>query len=302
MVGASLPTLSIGSVSEGNFSKEAGWIRVNGRYLSRIDHDLIAADRFAHRYTIQFQALTNARLTLALDRVAAKSHWSGALTVQVAVLPPGSLTQRAQREAETVDRDQERAREARELAARQERVKAAEQFASQIQALCIRSEMFPNLGDPEYLVKFARAYGDELIKNQAEIRKEATELLEQHEIVAFLRRHHPGGVDRFLGRLRALELAEQFAVDKRIAAFTTPKKSKPKRKLTAEEVRELKVRRQRLQLGDKLALAKDKTATIEDTKAYVKAQYGHLDEDEQQQIVQQLLEEIREENQNGKTL
>ena len=289
---------------DGNFSKRFDWIRVNGRNLSNINYELIACDRFAHRYIIHFFDFTNARLTFTLDRHA-RYFSSGSLTVQVTVLPRGTLMEREQREAETIDREQESARRSRELMARQERMASAERFASQIKALCVRAETIPNFGNPEYLAKFARAYGEELIKTQAEIRAEATELLEQHEIVAFLQRHHPGVVDRFLGRLRALHLAEQLVVEKHVAALAAPKKekSKPKRKLSADEVRELKVRRQRLLLGDKLALAKDRAATIEDTKAYVKAQYGHLDEDEQQQIVQQLLEEIREENDNnGKTL
>jgi len=161
------------------------------------------------------------------------------------------------------------------------------------------------LGNAEYLKKFAHAYANDLLEAQSEIRKEATQLLEQREILAFLQRHHPQVVDRFFGRLHALHMAEQVVLDKRLAAIAAPKKEKPKpkRRLSADEVRELKIRRQRLQLGDKLALAKDKAATIEDTKAYVKAQYGHLDEDEQQQIVQQLLDQIREEDHNnGKTL
>ena len=64
-----------------------------------------------------------------------------------------------------------------------------------------------------------------------------------------------------------------------------------------------KVRRQQIKLGDTLALAKDRVATEEDVKAYVRAKYAHLEEDEQQAIIQKILDQVEQGgNQNGKTL
>ncbi len=137
---------------------------------------------------------------------------------------------------------------------------------------------------------------------------EAAGLLEQQHLLSYLRRHNPDVVQVLLGRLDALHRAERVLLDRAMAAAKP--KSAPqeppapeRKKLTAADVQQMKVRRQQIQLGDKLALAKDRVATIEDVKAYVKAQYAHLDEDEQARITQQILDQVDEdENQHGKTL
>ncbi len=83
-------------------------------------------------------------------------------------------------------------------------------------------------------------------------------------------------------------LAEKLSLDRAIAAGEAPKTAptqilldeRPKRKLNAAQVQQRKVRRQQIKLGDTLALAKDRVATEEDVKAYVRAKYAHLEEDE----------------------
>jgi hypothetical protein len=290
---------------DGNFSKHLRWIRVNGLALHHMAHEQVAADRFEHRYTFQFHHYNDERLTLALDHYAGGCTWYGALTVQVNVLPAGSLTRREQRAAELAAKQQEEADQARKLAAQREKTEAAERFAQQIQALCIRAEMFPNLGDSEYLVKFARTYGDVLVKHQDEIRKEAAELLEQHQIVAYLRRHHPIVIDRLLGRLRALELAEQFVLAKRLALEATPATTTPpqKKRLNAGEVRAIKVHKQQVEIGDRVALKLDKVkAKLKVREDLEKMPFS--DDDERDAVEEELFREIDEgdDDENTKTL
>jgi hypothetical protein len=227
---------------------------------------------------------------------------NGYLRVRVTPLPEGtpSIARR---------QEQERKREK----ARQEAADAAEEMARAVKKLSIRSLTYRNWEDPAFCAKFAQVHCEDVIKNQAEIRKEATAFLEQHELVQHLRMHNPSAARTILGRLETLLIAERIALDRATAAAEAeaakpavekaiPAPAPAKKKLTTADVQQLKVRRQQIEIGDKVALAKDRIATKQEIKAYVKAQYPDLDDDERQAMFQEILGQVDEEEQHGTTL
>lgn len=277
----------------GNFSNQVNRFRVNGERLGWRTFELVAANRCDHIYTIRLEHPDD-RLTLAVEW---DSRWRGSIAAEVTLLPKGAVGSSGRRQREQAEQAAEQAR--RKLAS------VSEAFARKVQAVCIRSELFRNWGDADYRRKFAEAFTDQLINDQSEIRKEAMEFLSEHALIRYLSRHHPEVIRRFTGRLEALFLAETISVDRRLAAQAPPPlppPPPPRKKLNAAQVQRRKLRYQQIKLGDKLALAKDRVATMEDVKAYVRAQYSRLPEDEQQRIIQQILDQIDEENQDGKIL
>lgn len=271
----------------GNFTHSWNWLCVNGGHRFQV----VESDRYLHRYTIRFDAQPG-RPTIAL--VPPCGYWSGSLSVEVTVLPEGTpgvaesgLQRKLRSEAE------------------HESARVAQKFATQIQALVIRAELFRNWEDPMYRDRFAHAHYDDLIQNQAEIRKEARELLEQHDLVRYLRRHNPAVVERFIGRLEALFLAERIALDKRLGAEKPPipQALAPRKKFTPDEVRAIKVRRQQVVIGDRVALKLDKVETRLQIRDRL-AQMPFEDDDERDAVEQELLREIEEgdDDGNGKTL
>jgi hypothetical protein len=294
------------------FTDEHYELLLNNRalYNYRYEHQtgpkiqVIESDRGAHRYRFQFDG-DNVTLAFGSPRNSWFDTSLGYLLAHVSVLPAGTPTIRQQQERRKQEREEMERRAEREREARAE----ARRFAQIVQTLSIRAEMNRNWRDPEYREKFARGHSAELIRNQADIRREAEQLLQQPKLLAYLQRHAPTIVPTLLGRLECLLLAEKIAVEKTLSAKDTAQpraksiEERPKRKRTSKEVTDLKVRHQQIHLGDKVALAMDKIETIEKVKARVREQYGHLDDDEQQRIIQEILDQVgAEENQNAKTL
>jgi hypothetical protein len=262
----------------GNFTWHIDWLRVNGQKLTSSMSELVDEERFEHRYTFHIDG-SGRRLTLALEK---HESWSGALLATVQVLP-----------SETPSIADVRAAQSARLEAKWEEDKISAKFAEQIQALCVRSQAFRNWADPDYRRKFAEVHADELIRNQSEIRDEATKFLGQTHIVGYLRRHHPDVVERFLGRLEALLMAERIVLDKRLGATQTQSPpAPPRKKLTAEEVRALKVHRQQVAIQDKVALKLDKIETRLNIRD--RLEQMPLDQDERELIENELIGEIEE--------
>ncbi len=274
----------------GNFTWHIDWLRVNGQKLCTSTSELVEAERFEHRYTFHVDGKAE-RLTLALNK---NETWLGALMATVRVLPPETLS----------IADCHAARSAR-LEAKWEQDKVSVKFAQQIKDLCIRSEVFRNWADPDFRTKFAEVHGDELISNQSEIRAEATTLLAQDQIVGYLRRHNPEVVERFVGRLEALLIAERRALEKRLTALNPPPATPPppRKKLTADQVREIKVRKQQVEIGDKVALKLDKVETR--LRIRERLDSMSLDPDERELLEAELISEIEEgdnDHENAKTI
>ena len=299
---------------EGRYTRLHRELKINGRELAlHENHErrletyhtffkIIERDRGRHYYKLRVDG-TGERLALSFGRPRPQLVHPklGFLKARATLLPEGTPTVAVQ-----IERDQELER-AREKAAR-----AARELANAVQTLSIRAQVMKNWGDPEFCSRFARAHCDELIKSQSAIREEAIGFLSQHELVAYLRKHNPSAVKTILGRLEALLSAERIALDRAIAAAEAPPPvapempeelpPPPKKKLTAADVQQLKVRRQQIALGDRVALAKDRIATKQEIKAYVKAQYPDLDEDERQAMFQEILDQVDEEEHHGTTL
>lgn len=264
--------------------------------------EMIDEDRAAHRYRFQFDGAPVA-LALGDSRPLAVGPELGCLYARVACLPPGSKTLRQQEsEARLIAEEAERCAEERHKAEA-----LADRFAEIVKKLSIRADMNRNWRDPQYREKFARAHCAELIAHQSEIRTEAEQLLMQSRLISYLQRHAPDVVPTLLGRLESLIIAERMALDRALVDIEAPPERKaieeqPKRKRTSKEVMAAKVRHQQIKLGDRVALAMDKVETVEKMKARVRAQFGHLDEDEQHRIIQEVLDEVAEGEENTRTL
>jgi len=269
----------------GNFSDRAWWLRVNGVCLFNSANDILESDRCTHRYTVRMDGARE-RLALAISHASA---WSGSLEAEVVALPEGTAGVRERRER---DRAERRDLEAKRRTKR-ETGAAAERFAEEIRALCITSEAFRNWEDFEYRRKFAEAYCEELIENQRSIRAEALKFLSQHDIIRFLRRHHPEVISRFTGRLEALQLAEVISIERALQEATSlPAPLPEKRRLTTEEVRAIKIRKQQIRDQDRVALKIDKI----ETRLMVRDRLEKLplDPDEREMLEQELIGEIEE--------
>jgi hypothetical protein len=286
--GDNLSDLLYETDASGNFTHEAKWLFINGTSLSRSGREPVVSDRFEHRYVFRLDHPCERRLTLALQP---STRWSGHFKATVTVLPVGTVGVVASRERAS----------ARRLASLEEAT-ISSQFGEQIAELCIRSQAFRNWADPAYRKKFAEVHADDLIRNQSDIRNEATTFLSQDKIVRYLRRHHPEVVERYLGRLESLLLAERFAIDKKLLD-PPPQPAPPKRKLTAEQVRALKVHKQQVAIGDRVALLFDKV----DARLKIRERLDamDLDPDEREMLERELIAEIEEgddEHANARTI
>jgi len=269
----------------GNFSHATSWLLVNRLELRYHAYELSYSDRCEHRYTLRVDD-PGSRVTLALRPW---TSWRGALFAEVTVLPAGTAAIRKSREEV-----QKRSR------AELEAAKDAERFSEQIQKLSTRSQLYRNWGDQEFRQKFAKVHHEDLLREQHEIRKEALAFLEQHDIVRYLRRHHPEIVDRFTGRLETLLIAERVSLDKRLAA-EMPAPAAPRKRLSADEVRTIKIHRQQVGDQDKVALKLDRIQTRLQIRE--RLEQLPLDLDEREMIERELIEQIDEgDNPNGTTL
>jgi len=260
---------------------------------------IIEEDRGAHSYKFKFTSPADS-LGIAFG-MAWESHVRaehGHLAARVTPMPD----ERPQQEAERLRAQQ-----------KQEAIDAADEFARAVKHLSDRAQLYKNWADPEYRQRFAEAHHAELIQHQDEIRKEAAGLLGQDRLLAYLRRYNPPAAEVLLGRLDALHCAERVSLGKAIAAA---KEERAKQKATSggksgakpvqvlpavrprpndEQVRQYKVYRQSRGQEDNLALEKDTITREESARAWVKSQYGHLADDEQQRMVARLIGKITQE-------
>ena len=151
------------------------------------------------------------------------SRYLGAIAVEVTLLPQGTVGFSEQRRRAQAEHAAEEARRA----ARQQAAADADRFSEIVEALSIRAELNRNWADPQYRADFARLHAEELVQRQSEIRTDANQLLEQHRVVTYLRRHDPMVLATLLGRFESLLLAEKLSLDRAIAAGEAPKPTQP---------------------------------------------------------------------------
>ncbi len=227
----------------GNFSYHLSWIHIDGFHFR--NYEIVAADRCTHRYTVQVRHFGEERLTVAIER---SSGWHGSLIVEATVLPVGTLSEKERR-------DQEHERRVAEEAAREAKRQADEKFAAVIKSFFVLSRSYRNWESPEYRQNFAEAHTEELIRDQIEIRAEASNFLSQRDVVRYFQDHDPAVIQRFTGRLQALIIAERLSLEKRLAKpapAPVVQAEHPKPKLNAEQVRRVKLWRQQRDMEDKL--------------------------------------------------
>ncbi len=218
--------------SQENFTHWHDDVLINGRPFQSSAITTLESDRAQHRYRFQIDGPPD-RLSVALPNRQQDAS-AGSLCVEVAYMPESTVRTAERRRLAA----EETARKDRAAKAKEERSKAAELFAQEIRAICVQSEVHRNWGNPEFRQRFARTYKDELLRSQAEIRDDAIGLLSRHDIVAYLRKHHPQVLDRKLGRLDALMIAEDLAAEQRPQVAVPPR-----RRPSIGEVRERMRRR-----------------------------------------------------------
>jgi len=287
--------------SDGNFTLGIDWLRVGSGWLRHLDHEFVQHDPVWHEYTVRFAYTGQLTLALAPYLWPWQPKWCGTIHAEVYILPADTMTKKQREELEL-----KRAKEERRIA----KVKAdaadeAAEFARIIEAITIRARTEANWSNPAFRDKFARVHGADLLKQQREIRAEATQFLEQTRVVGFLRRHHPDVVEIVLGRLQALQIAERLALDDAIAGVQantaeSPKDlapNQPKRKLTTDEVRTIKLNRQRIHDQDHIALKMDRLET--QLMIRQRLQSMSLDDDERQMVEEELMKQIQEGDDDG---
>jgi len=283
---------------DGNFTLGMDWLRVGHGHLKNLDYEFVEHERGEHRYRVRF--VYAGRLTLALDNHRGWAEpviWHGALLAEVRLLPAGTMTKRQRAELERKRVEEER----KAAEAKAEAAAEAAEFARMLKSITIRARTEANWRDPEFRDKFARVHGADLLKQQREIRTEATQFLEQHRLVAFLQRHEPDVIEIVLGRLKALELAERRALDLALAppAETQRLAEQPRKKLTVEEVRGLIIRRQQVQDEDRVALKLDKV----ERRIMIRKRLDEmpLDPDEREMLEKEIIDEIEAGEDDGDT-
>lgn len=280
---------------DGNFSHGVNWLRVNGYQPS--DCEFLEQDRCTHRYRVRIPH-AGPQLTLALHRWANGSTWSGALMVEVAVLPPGTMTSRQLAELARREAEEERKR----VEHKQKAAKAATQFAEQVRALAIRSQAFENWESSRFRKNFAEVHCDDLIQRQGEIREETITFLSQHDIIRYFERHDPAVIERFTGQLVALLMAEKISLERRLKSMSAvpAQPPPPRKKLTADDVRRIKLHRQQVQDQDRVALKMDKIETR--LRIRERLETMPLDPDEREMLEQELIGEIEQGDDNARTI
>lgn len=236
------------SDTNGNFTRGTNWLRVNGRDIDYSNCDFLESDECTHRYVLR--TAPAGRLRLALGSSDIREQWHGALLAEVTLLPEGTALDKPRREHEREEQN-------KMVKAKAKAAAEAKHFADIIRKITVRAEVLRNWGDADFQRRFAEAKGAELLRRQAEIRDATIRFLEQHDLVSYLRRHHPEVVRRFLGEFEALLIAEHLATQ------TTLPPPPPKPRLSIEEVRERMCRRVEVSGGDKLAVL----TTIEDQRS-----------------------------------
>lgn len=187
---------------------------------------------------------------------------------------------RRQREAEIARRERDRrAQEQARRAHDHERWKSRER--RRLQRVY---EARPYLVKDDYLEAYARTHRGELLHDKERI--ETSYLQMPEDLRRSLKEHSPELLLVRTWEMRALALAEKQAV------IETP--ARPiRKKLTVEEVRAIKVRREQVQAEDKIALKRAKIDAI--VKLRKELDSYELEPDERQRLETELIEDILDE-------
>lgn len=196
---------------------------------------------------------------------------------------------RAQEEAER-QAEEERQRQEQEREERSRR-EAEERRQVRFQELMHLAEVSPHYLDAAHIEQYAKRHRQELLRERGVILHEYVALYDDGEFIAYVNEHDSRLIAWATWRAKALALAERLDV-------VEPPPPPPRKKLTAEEIRAFKVRREQVQADDKIALRKAKLDAILRARAFLD-EY-ELGADERQMVEQDLIEDILKEDDEGK--
>lgn len=256
-------------------------------------------DRSRHRYFFRYVG-TGKKLALLLeppsDYLQGDSHVSEQNSLLVSILPL-SVQEEAFFTAAQKQKEEERQRAATAEAEKRAAARATESQA-RFQELEHRygGEDFRFLEDPTHIADHAKKYLTKLLSQRDKILSDYSHFMRDTEFIAYLKNTAPHLLARATWEWRALAHAMQLDVQQP----PEPPPPPPRRKLTMEEVRALKLKRQQAQIGDKIALRKNRIEAILQVRKEMD-QYD-LDPDERQRLESELIEDIlEEETPNGLT-
>jgi len=142
--------------------------------------------------------------------------------------------------------------------------------------------------DQEFLARYAAKNTTELLSQRRQIVKQYLKFARRRALIEYLERQAPELLAFARWRLTALEIAERLNVEP----------PPPRRRPTEEEIRAFKVRKARRRADDKIALKRAELEAMLQARSFLN-EY-ELDEDERLQMENELIEDIRkEDNTNG---
>lgn len=200
-------------------------------------------------------------------------------------------------QADAARREEERIES--EAAEVQEAIRREEEMQERLRELIVRCEAFPDYANPQFVENHARQYGRALLREREAILEEYEELHQPPEFAELLKTHAPETFVRATWRVRALALAERFAVEQPPPA--SPNSGRPP-KQTPKAKRAAKVKAYRNTALDRVALKKEELEMTKEARE-VLGQYV-LDPEELEHRAEELIPPSLEDDdgKHGRTL
>jgi hypothetical protein len=278
----------------GNFVQKHDWLSFDGlslrHYLKKVE------DRAAHKYKF--------RISGRAERISARLYFSGAtlpkvlivgaLTIVVDLLPDGAPSPSHFIGREDEGLLEKRQKETAKTKAARERTAAESEFAA-LRCQAHRESYFLN---PDFQQKFARHHLEEISSELKEDwASEYDYLMQRPQFKRRAAKYAPEVLAWLEARVNIVRLAEEVIVS------SSALQSQKKPKLTADQVRALKVRRDGIQAEDRIARTKLKAEKL--LKGRAELESIPLDPDVKQSLSTELDQEIldigEEEKNNGKS-
>jgi hypothetical protein len=276
-----------------NFVREHDWLSFyddSQREHSWRLKSWLREDRAAHKYTFRIRG-TASRVSARLSPPRG-TQWNfraeGALTIFVELLPEGSSLSFVTRQQKTLEEYlQEKAaaeeKVKREKKAAEERT-ALENKLALLQCRAHREDFFI---DPNFQQKYARHHLQEISsKLKGEWASEYDALMQQPGFKELAAKEAPEVLHWLESRVNIVRFAEQ------LIASPPDVQGRKKRKLNAEEVRALIVRRDGIQAEDRIARTRLKAEKLLEARAVLES--IPLDPDVKESLTTELDQEIRD--------
>jgi PAS domain-containing protein len=248
-------------LANNRWSKGHG-LKIDGKPLDKMTHELALGDRETHAYEIIIDGTGN-KLAFAFDY--SWPYYHGRFTINVARCD-GTVLTFAARAALAAER------------------RAAEELAEAVEAVAINSELDRNWSDPAFVDASAKTRAGEILASRPDLQRRLGKLHENKTLMAHLRAHEPELLRRLTGPIEAFLIAQRMAVTSAVL--------KPKRRKTQEEVRAYLVRGAEMVAEDERAML-DAGAAAYERKAQTLRDRG-LDEDEITNVLGSLAEALQE--------